>query len=62
TNIILFIILIIGSSEVPKKIWNKFNKNNKSMVFENILLILCLVLTIANLVDQTYNPFLYFRF
>ena len=62
TNIILLIILVIGSSPLPKKLWEKFNLNNKHMILENILLILCLLLTISNLVDQTYNPFLYFRF
>lgn len=62
TNIILFIILIVGSSAVPKNLWKKFNLNDRYMLLENILLIFCLILTVANLVDQTYNPFLYFRF
>ena len=62
TNAILIIILIFASTPLPKKIWNKYKENNKYMLLENILLILTLILVIANLVDQTYNPFLYFRF
>ncbi len=62
TNAILIIILIFASTPLPKKMWDKYNKNNKYMLLGNILLILTLILVIANLVDQTYNPFLYFRF
>ncbi len=62
TNLILLIILIFASTPLPKRLWNKFNYNNKYLLLENLLLVLTLVLIIANLVDQTYNPFLYFRF
>ncbi|MEY8414658.1 MBOAT family O-acyltransferase [Tissierella praeacuta] len=64
TNILLFLILIIGSTDIPKRLWkymsNRFN--NKSWIIENIFLLLVLGLSIAYLVDQSYNPFLYFRF
>ncbi|MBU5255420.1 MBOAT family O-acyltransferase [Tissierella praeacuta] len=64
TNILLFLILIIGSTDIPKRLWkymsNRFN--NKLWIIENIFLLLVLGLSIAYLVDQSYNPFLYFRF
>lgn len=58
TNILLFIILIIGSTDLPKKFWAKINIR----VLENIYLIIILILSVSYLVDQSYNPFLYFRF
>lgn len=64
TNILLFLILTIGSTDIPKKIWNHIkNKSNKGgWIIENVFLILVFLLSIAYLVDQSYNPFLYFRF
>ncbi|WP_313755732.1 MBOAT family O-acyltransferase [Tissierella sp.] len=64
TNILLFLILIIGSTDIPKRLWKYMNDrfNNISWIVENIFLLLVLVLSIAYLVDQSYNPFLYFRF
>ncbi|WP_201259910.1 hypothetical protein [Tissierella sp. P1] len=64
TNILLFLILIIGSTDIPKRLWkhvnNRFSKI--SWIAENVFLFLVVVLSIAYLVDQSYNPFLYFRF
>lgn len=63
TNMVLFLILILGSTDKPKLIWQKFRKRaNKSGAIENLFLFLVLVAAIAFLVDQSYNPFLYFRF
>ena len=64
TNILLLLIVSIGSTDIPKKIWNNVNNKlkNKGWVMENIFLILVLLLSIGYLVDQSYNPFLYFRF
>ncbi|WMM24485.1 MBOAT family O-acyltransferase [Tissierella sp. MB52-C2] len=64
TNILLFLILTIGSTDIPKKIWNHIkNESNKvGWIIENVFLILVFLLSIAYLVDQSYNPFLYFRF
>lgn len=62
TNILLFIILIIGSTDLPKKIWSSINLRYKTRVVENLYLIIILILSISYLVDQSYNPFLYFRF
>ncbi len=62
TNIILLIILIIASTDIPKRIWRRIRGKSKSWILENIYLLLVFLLSIAYLVDQSYNPFLYFRF
>lgn len=62
TNIILFLILIIASTNIPKTMWQRVNIKFKGITIENIYLLIILILSIAYLVDQSYNPFLYFRF
>lgn len=63
TNIILLLIAIIGSTNYPKKLWEKYRKQFKSLwIIENIYIVVVLLLSTAYLVDQSYNPFLYFRF
>lgn len=64
TNVLLFLILAIGSTDVPKRLWTYISKRTKrvSWAMENIFLVIVAVLAIAYLVDQSYNPFLYFRF
>lgn len=65
TNLILFLILILGSTEIPKKVCNIILtklSTNKVIIIENIFLIGIFILCIAYLVDASYNPFLYFRF
>lgn len=62
-NLLFFILLVIGCTPLPKKLFYKFYE--KSQVFKlgafvgtSVLLILC----ISYMVSSTYNPFLYFRF
>lgn len=63
TNIILIIILSIASTDIPKRLYDKVKlKWNKVYILEDIALTILLILSIAYLVDMTYNPFLYFRF
>lgn len=57
--IITYTIAIIFSTSFLKKIYNKFVKSN---IVETIILITIFLLSIAYLVDSSYNPFLYFRF
>lgn len=57
--IITYTIAIIFSTSFIKKIYNKFVKNN---IVDTIILITIFLLSIAYLVDSSYNPFLYFRF
>lgn len=62
TNLILISILIFASTKIPNNSWKKINSTKDYSTLENILLIVVFILVVANLVDQTYNPFLYFRF
>ena len=57
--IITYTIAIIFSTSFLKKIYNKFVKSN---IVGTIILITIFLLSIAYLVDSSYNPFLYFRF
>lgn len=64
TNLILLIICGFASTPV---IWNGFikmarNKNNIYKLVSGLCYGLLFLLTIASLVNASYNPFLYFRF
>ena len=63
-NGILLIILILASSGVITKLVKK--KMEKvtipTTIISNIFYLLILFLSVAYLVDASYNPFLYFRF
>lgn len=64
-NIILILISILAATPVPKYILNKIKttKLNKLInILEPITYILLLILTTAFLLDESFNPFLYFRF
>lgn len=64
TNAALFVIMILGSTPVPARILEtvklKFEKANVA-IFTLIYLSMMFICT-AYLVNQSYNPFLYFRF
>lgn len=67
TNLLLFIILSIASTNLPKRVWESLYKKYKrkeGLIWtgENLLLMTVFFLVISYLVDQSYNPFLYFRF
>ena len=67
TNLILIIILIAASTDIPKRIgnWLMIRLENKQIVLSivrNFILIGIFILSVAYLVDSSYNPFLYFRF
>ena len=56
---ITFIIAIVFSTPIVKNIYNKFVKSD---ILNTVILITIFLISIAYLVDATYNPFLYFRF
>ena len=56
---IVFIIAIIFSTSFPKKLYKKFIKND---VIDTVIILMIFLVSIAYLVDSSYNPFLYFRF
>lgn len=57
---VLLVIAVISMLPYPKKIWNRFFKENNLVGF--IVVILAVLACTAYLVDSSYNPFLYFRF
>ncbi|KMY48680.1 MBOAT family O-acyltransferase [Peribacillus loiseleuriae] len=57
TNAILFLVLIIAS--LPKKQWLRINELS---LFHLVWYGFLFFLSVAYLVDETFNPFLYFRF
>ena len=58
--VILF-IAAIAATPVPKKLFQRIPQRVQN-VLTPVLVVLCLVISTAYLVDATYNPFLYFRF
>ncbi|MEG0876726.1 MAG: MBOAT family protein [Oscillospiraceae bacterium] len=57
----MFVIGIIASTPIGKKLYNKLPQKAQSWVTP-ILVVLVLIVSTAYLVDATYNPFLYFQF
>ncbi len=67
TNLILLLILAIGSTTLPKRIGEKISAKLSSkpvadVVVQNIVIYAIFISCIAFLVTSSYNPFLYFRF
>ncbi|SHE37715.1 MBOAT family O-acyltransferase [Clostridium fallax] len=64
TNLILFIILIVCSTPIVKKVYEKLKENleEKGQVILAITNMSILFFSTAYLVNESYNPFLYFRF
>ena len=63
--LLLFIIAIIGATPLMKNIVNKMKESrykNVINVMEPIVCVILLILTTAFLIDESFNPFLYFRF
>lgn len=65
TNAVLLFFLVVASTEIPKQIWANFTdrlgKKNMAPV-KDLLIVLVFLLSVAFLVGESYNPFLYFRF
>lgn len=70
TQFLFFIILIVAStpfvSTVCMKIQNKLYKKRNGIyivtLLQNIIFILLMIVSVAYLVNESYNPFLYLRF
>lgn len=56
----VFLICILCSTKLVKRFYEKFIEKNK--LLKSLVIIFIFILSIAYLVDSTYNPFLYFRF
>jgi len=65
SNLILFIISIIGSTPLLKITINKIKESKLKIiidVLEPVTYIILLILVTSFLIDASFNPFLYFRF
>lgn len=64
--LVLIVILCISSTNYPKDIINRLFTNKEenviTIILKNLWLVIILLLSIAYIVDASYNPFLYFRF
>ena len=61
-SLLFLVVLIIGSTQLPHKIYCKLKDKTVFKVIMCIALPVVLLLCTAYLVDSSYNPFLYFRF
>ena len=63
---VLFVLAILGSTMLPKKAVGVVLGGRKRTWAENVIYIafyaVIFFVSVAYLVDATYNPFLYFRF
>lgn len=64
---VLFVILFVGSTSLPKRAAQfLMEKLRNTVVLQtvlcNVVLAAILMLSVAFVVDASYNPFLYFRF
>lgn len=64
SNGVLLVLLIIGCTSLPKRIVTAVTKKDSFgvAVLQSVYVAVVLLLSIAYLVNGTYNPFLYFRF
>lgn len=66
-NMVLLVFLIFGSTQLPKKLGDWLcrvlgEKEAAMTVIRNVFYAVIFFLSVAWLVDASYNPFLYFRF
>ncbi len=67
-NIVLFVIAVVAATPLVKNICGKLAASRSSYgiagyrILEKLLPAILLIVSIAYIVDATYNPFLYFRF
>ncbi len=66
-NVILLVLLVLGSTQLPKKLGNRIcaalaGNDTALIVIKNVFYAAIFLLSVAWLVDASFNPFLYFRF
>lgn len=61
-NILIIILGLIFSTDIPKKIYSNIRKNNLFYILENIFLIIIFIISIFKLLTSNYSPFIYFQF
>lgn len=58
----LLIVAVIASTPLGAKLYSRFSDTRYIWIFETLFCAVVLLVSTASLVDQSYNPFLYFRF
>lgn len=58
----LLIVAIIASTPLMANLYNKLKAKKSMWILETLFCVVVLALSTASLVNQSYNPFLYFRF
>ncbi|MDO4439278.1 MAG: MBOAT family O-acyltransferase [Eubacteriales bacterium] len=64
-NLVLLLFAAIGSTPIPSRAGAyimKLKNGSLGIILEPLFIFAVLILSVAYLVDATYNPFLYFRF
>ena len=65
SNVVLLIAATIGCTTGPLQLWNRVEdklSDTAAVTLRTVGVVLLLLLSIAFLVGDSYNPFLYFRF
>lgn len=62
--IVIFIISLFASTELPKKIIYSLKNKNEGLVniLEILFIFILLWISVSYIIDGSFNPFLYFRF
>lgn len=58
----LLVVAAIASTPLGAKLYSRFSDTRHIWIFETLFCVVILLVSTASLVDQSYNPFLYFRF
>ena len=58
----LLIVAAIASTPLGAKLYSRFSNTRHIWILESLFCAVILLISTASLVDQSYNPFLYFRF
>lgn len=61
SSLVILITALVGSTPLPKKIWNIITKKT-NFVVEPVCAMLVVIISTAFVVNGSFNPFLYFRF
>ena len=65
SNAVLLAIALIGSTTLPARTWNRLTgrvSDRAAVILRTAGVTVILLLSVAFLVGDSYNPFLYFRF
>lgn len=64
SNALLLLVMLVGATSLPARIADALTKKDGmgTAILESVYVLAVLLLSVAYLVNGTYNPFLYFRF